>query len=56
MRRAAMPFFSKPFVGDFPIGNLFDHDKPLVFSDSNGYLRGHAYLSSQLPTLSASAD
>ncbi len=33
-----MPFFSKPFVGDFPIGNLFDHDKPLVFSDSNGYL------------------
>jgi murein DD-endopeptidase MepM/ murein hydrolase activator NlpD len=33
-----MPFFSKPFDGDFPIGNLFDHDKPLVFSDSNGYL------------------
>ena len=34
--RAAMPFFSKPFAGDFPIGNLFDHDKPLVFDDSNG--------------------
>ena len=33
-----MPFFSKPFAGDFPIGNLFDHDKPLVFNDSNGYL------------------
>jgi len=36
--RAAMPFFSKPFAGDFPTGNLFDHDKPLVFNDSNGYL------------------
>ena len=34
----ALPFFSKPFSGDFPIGNLFDHDKPLVFNDSNGYL------------------
>jgi murein DD-endopeptidase MepM/ murein hydrolase activator NlpD len=36
--RAAMPLFGKPFVGDFPVGNLFDHDKPLVFGDSNGYL------------------
>lgn len=36
--RAATPFFSKPFAGEFPIGNLFDHDKPLVFDDSNGYL------------------
>jgi len=38
LNRAATPFFSKPFAGDFPIGNLFDHDKPLVFNDSNGYL------------------
>lgn len=36
--RVAMPFFSQPFAGDFPIGNLFDHDKPVVFNDSNGYL------------------
>ena len=36
--RVALPFFSKPFQGEFPIGNLFDHDKPLVFNDSNGYL------------------
>ena len=36
--RAATSFFGKPFAGDFPIGNLFDHDKPLVFDDSNGYL------------------
>jgi murein DD-endopeptidase MepM/ murein hydrolase activator NlpD len=36
--RVALPFFSKPFSGDFPIGNFFDHDKPLVFDDSNGYL------------------
>lgn len=36
--RVAMPFFSKPFDGDFPVGNLFDHDKPLVFTDANGYL------------------
>jgi murein DD-endopeptidase MepM/ murein hydrolase activator NlpD len=35
--RVAQPFFSKPFDGDFPVGNVFDHDKPLVFSDSNGY-------------------
>jgi murein DD-endopeptidase MepM/ murein hydrolase activator NlpD len=33
-----MPFFSRPFAGDFPTGDLFDHDKPLVFNDSNGYL------------------
>ena len=36
--RVAIPFFMKPFAGDFPIGNLFDHDKPVVFNDSNGYL------------------
>lgn len=36
--RGATPFFSKPFAGNFPIGNLFDHDKPLVFDDANGYL------------------
>ena len=36
--RAAMPFFSMPFAGDFPTGDVFDHDKPLVFNDSNGYL------------------
>src|SRR4051812_31632333 len=36
--RVALPFFSKPFSGDFAIGNLFDHDKALVFNDSNGYL------------------
>jgi murein DD-endopeptidase MepM/ murein hydrolase activator NlpD len=33
----AQPLFSKPFTGDFPVGNLFDHDKPFVFGDSNGY-------------------
>jgi len=33
-----MPFFSRPFAGDFPTGNLFDHDKPLAFNDSNGRL------------------
>jgi murein DD-endopeptidase MepM/ murein hydrolase activator NlpD len=33
----AQPFFSKPFSGDFPLGNLFDHDKPFVFNDANGY-------------------
>ena len=35
--RTALPLFSKPFDGNFPLGNLFDHDKPFVFSDSNGY-------------------
>ncbi len=36
--RFATPFFIKPFAGDFPTGNMFDHDKPLIFEDSNGYL------------------
>ena len=32
-----MPFFSKPFRGDFPTGTLFDHDKPIPFGDGNSY-------------------
>lgn len=36
--RVSMPFFGRPFAGDFPIGNLFDHDKPWVFGDTNGYV------------------
>ena len=35
--RIANPIFSKPFRGDFPTGNLFDHDKPLPFGDGNSY-------------------
>ena len=31
------PIFSKPFRGDFPTGNLFDHDKPTPFGDGNSY-------------------
>ena len=38
LRATALPFFIKPFAGDFPTGNLFDHDKPGVFEDTNGYL------------------
>jgi murein DD-endopeptidase MepM/ murein hydrolase activator NlpD len=34
----ANPIFSKPFRGDFPTGNLFDHDKPIPFADDNAYL------------------
>jgi len=36
--RIAMPFFRRPFIGDFPTGNLFDHDRPLGFEDGNGRL------------------
>ena len=36
--RVAAPFFSRPFAGDFPNGNHFDHDKPLPFADTNGYV------------------
>ena len=36
--RIAMPIFGRPFNGDFPNGNLFDHDKPLYTGDTNGYL------------------
>ena len=35
--RVAQPLFSRPFSGDFPTGNLFDHDTPFVFADANGY-------------------
>jgi murein DD-endopeptidase MepM/ murein hydrolase activator NlpD len=36
--RIATPIFGRPFNGDFPNGNLFDHDKPVYTGDSNGYL------------------
>src|SRR5687767_12847758 len=35
--QVSQPFFSRPFNGDFPVGNLFDHDKPVAFEDANGY-------------------
>jgi len=34
---AALPIFGRPFEGSFPIGNFFDHDKP-VDGDGNGYV------------------
>lgn len=30
------PFLHKPFVGEFPVTNLFDHDLPLGERDGNG--------------------
>ena len=35
--RVALPFFGKPFSGEFPVGNLFDHDKPFVFADTDNH-------------------
>jgi murein DD-endopeptidase MepM/ murein hydrolase activator NlpD len=32
-----MPLFVRPFARDYPVGNFFDHDKP-VDNDSNGYV------------------
>jgi murein DD-endopeptidase MepM/ murein hydrolase activator NlpD len=34
---AALPIFGRPFNGAFPIGNFFDHDKP-VADANNGYV------------------
>ena len=34
---AVLPISSRPFAGAFPIGNLFDHDKP-IDGDANGYV------------------
>jgi murein DD-endopeptidase MepM/ murein hydrolase activator NlpD len=34
---AAMPLFVRPFAGDYPVGNFFDHEKP-VDNDTNGYV------------------
>jgi murein DD-endopeptidase MepM/ murein hydrolase activator NlpD len=36
--RAASPAFYRPFQGEFPTGNLFDHDKPIPFGDGNNYV------------------
>jgi hypothetical protein len=34
---AVLPIFGRPFDGAFPVGNFFDHDKP-IDGDANGYL------------------
>src|SRR3954468_1724963 len=34
---AVLPIFGRPFDGAFPIGNFFDHDKPLD-TEPNGYV------------------
>jgi murein DD-endopeptidase MepM/ murein hydrolase activator NlpD len=34
---AVLPIFGPPFDGAFPIGNFFDHDKP-IDGDANGYV------------------
>jgi len=34
---AVLPVFGRPFDGAFPIGNFFDHDKPIE-GDANGYV------------------
>ena len=31
------PFLRKPFAGDYPITNVFDHDLPIVWADANGH-------------------
>ena len=33
-----MPLFQKPFGGDFPLTNFFDHNLPFEFEDTNGFL------------------
>jgi murein DD-endopeptidase MepM/ murein hydrolase activator NlpD len=32
-----LPIFGRPFDGEFPVGNFFDHDKP-IDGDGNGYV------------------
>ena len=32
-----LPLFQRPFGGDFPLANFFDHDLPYQFQDGNGY-------------------
>lgn len=33
-----LEIFSRPFKGDYPAGNVFDHDLPLLFNDQNDYV------------------
>lgn len=35
---AVIPLFQKPFSGEFPLDNYFDHDVPQQFKDNNGYM------------------
>ena len=32
-----MPIFSRPFTGEYPVLNYFDHDQPIHPKDTNGY-------------------
>jgi murein DD-endopeptidase MepM/ murein hydrolase activator NlpD len=32
-----MRLFGKPFTGDYPLQNYFDHDRPVAPNDGNGY-------------------
>jgi hypothetical protein len=32
-----MPLFVKPFSGEYPVLNYFDHDRPVAPNDINGY-------------------
>jgi murein DD-endopeptidase MepM/ murein hydrolase activator NlpD len=32
-----LPLFAKPFVGEYPVAQFFDHDLPFQFRDDNGY-------------------
>jgi murein DD-endopeptidase MepM/ murein hydrolase activator NlpD len=34
---AVIPLFRKPFDGDYPLLNYFDHDRPVAPDDTNGY-------------------
>ena len=33
-----LEIFSRPFEGEHPRGNVFDHDRPILSEDDNGYL------------------
>ncbi len=36
-RNQTLPILQKPFAGEFPLGNFFDHELPFEFTDTNGY-------------------
>ncbi len=59
--QSRLEIFDRPFIGEYPVANTFDHDLPLLFEDRNDYLlntcgqrvrgaRGHTGLDWLMPT------
>ena len=53
---ASLELLDKPFSGEFPVGNLFDHDGPAGFVAANGYTIDHGGVRRDVGTPGAYVD